>query len=266
MQPNLEASVIEAEQMSKKLEKDKIEANKKKMVVEEEKRIVDKKAAEVTAQYDIAMTELSAVLPILQEAEAALDTLNPKDIDEIKKTNNPPKGVNLTMIVIYMLLEKKHDFKKVEWKNCQSMMQGDFYKSLKTFKKDDVPERIVKAMDKFMQENPDFNPDMVKNASKACFSLCKWALAIQNYAKVAKEIEPKKRQVEIMDAELKKSQAELQLKENKLREEMKKVEDLERLYIEVKEKKEKLEADIELCKARLERADKLTSGLGSEHE
>ena len=107
---------------------------------------------------------------------------------------------------------------------------------------------------------------MVKNASKACFSLCKWALAIQNYAKVAKEIEPKKRQVEIMDAELKKSQAELQLKENKLREEMKKVEDLERLYIEVKEKKEKLEADIELCKARLERADKLTSGLGSEHE
>ena len=35
--------------MSKKLEKDKIEANKKKMVVEEEKRIVDKKAAEVTA-------------------------------------------------------------------------------------------------------------------------------------------------------------------------------------------------------------------------
>ena len=146
------------------------------------------------------------------------------------------------------------------------MMQGDFYKSLKTFKKDDVPERIVKAMDKFMQENPDFSPDMVKNASKACFSLCKWALAIQNYAKVAKEIEPKKKQVEIMDAELKKSQAELQLKENKLREEMKKVEDLERLYIEVKEKKEKLEADIELCKARLERADKLTSGLGSEHE
>ena len=44
MQPNLEASVIEAEHMSKKLEKDKIEANKKKMVVEEEKRIVDKKA------------------------------------------------------------------------------------------------------------------------------------------------------------------------------------------------------------------------------
>jgi hypothetical protein len=35
--------------MSKKLEKDKIEANKKKMIVEGEKRIVDEQAAKVTA-------------------------------------------------------------------------------------------------------------------------------------------------------------------------------------------------------------------------
>ncbi len=65
---------------------------------------------------------------------------------------------------------------------------------------------------------------------------------------------------------MKKAQADLQQKENKLKEEMKKVDDLERAYIEIKEKKERLESDIELCKARLERADKLTSGLGSEHE
>lgn len=55
--------------MSRKLEKDKIEANKKKMVVEEEKKIVDKKAADVTARYDIAMAELASVMPVLQEAE-----------------------------------------------------------------------------------------------------------------------------------------------------------------------------------------------------
>lgn len=88
----------------------------------------------------------------------------------------------------------------------------------------------------------------MKNSSKACYSLCKWCLAICNYAKVAKEIEPKKKYVEAMDIELKKSQAELQMKENKLREEMKKVEDLERAYIEVKEKKERLENEIELCR------------------
>ena len=44
------------------------------------------------------------------------------------------------------------------------------------------------------------------------------------------------------------------------------MEDLERAYIEVKEKKERLESEIELCRQRLGRAEKLTSGLGNEHE
>lgn len=145
-------------------------------------------------------------------------------------------------------------------------MSVGFFDKLKTFKKDEVPERIVKAMDKFKEDNPDFTPEMVKNSSKACYSLCKWCLAIQNYSKVIKEIDPKKRAVEAMDVELKKAQAELEIKENKLREEMKKVEDLERAYIEIKEKKERLEFDIELCRLRLARAEKLTNGLGSEHE
>jgi hypothetical protein len=35
------------------------------MIVKEETRVVDKKAAEVTAENDIAMAELSSVLPIL---------------------------------------------------------------------------------------------------------------------------------------------------------------------------------------------------------
>ena len=108
--------------------------------------------------------------------------------------------------------------------------------------------------------------DSVKSASKAGISLYKWALAIKNYAKVAKEIEPKKKEVEYMDAKLRVAQAELQAKENKLREEMQKVEDLERAFIEVRDKKERLEAEIELCRARLGRAEKLTSGLGSEHD
>lgn len=253
--------------MSRKLEKDKIEANKKKMVVEEEKKIVDKKAAEVTAQFDVAMAELEAVMPILLEAEAALDTLNSGDITEIRGTKAPSKGILNTIILIYMLLEKKHDFKKVDWKMCQQqVLTASLQERLKTFKKDDVPERVVKGMDKFIQENPDFTLENVKNSSKACFSLAKWCLAIKNYAKVAKEIEPKKKLVEEMDAELRKAQADLQAKETKLREEMKKVEDLERAFIEVKEKRENLEAEIELCRKRLSRAEKLTNGLGSEHE
>lgn len=44
------------------------------------------------------------------------------------------------------------------------------------------------------------------------------------------------------------------------------MEDLEKAYTDVKDKKDKLENEIELCRQRLARAEKLTSGLGSEHE
>ncbi len=56
-----------------------------------------------------------------------------------------------------------------------------------------------------MLEHPDFQPDIVKNASKACFSLCKWCFALTNYAKIAKLVIPKKKMVEIMEEELKKA-------------------------------------------------------------
>jgi len=51
-------------------------------------------------------------------------------------------------------------------------------------------------------------------------------------------VEPKKQKVDAMDAELKKAQAELNAKAEKLSEEMKKVEELESAYAAIKEKKD----------------------------
>ena len=265
LQPVLEVSVQEAEVMSKKLEKDKIEANRKKMFVEEDKKVIDKKTAEVNEQFTIAMKDLDSVLPILQEAEAALDTLNANSIAEVKGTNSPSAGMEATIKCTYMLLERKTDSKKISWKDCKQMMSVGFFEKLKTFKKDEVKDNLIKALDKFISENPTFTFESVKSAGVACVSLYKWCMAILNYAKVAKEVEPKKLMVEKMDAELKKAQAELNAKTEKLNEEMRKVEELERAFQEVKDKKDRLEREIELCRMRLVRAEKLTTGLESEH-
>jgi dynein heavy chain len=77
---------------------------------------VDKKAAEVKVIYDAAMKDLNAVLPILQEAEDALKGLNPNDITLLKGTASPTVQVRHTLNIIYMLLERKTDVAKVEWK------------------------------------------------------------------------------------------------------------------------------------------------------
>ena len=65
MQPLLEQSIIDTETLSKRLDRDRVEATRSRMKVEEEKRIVDKQTAEVEYQYNQALSELNKVLPAL---------------------------------------------------------------------------------------------------------------------------------------------------------------------------------------------------------
>ena len=59
--------------------------------------------------------------------------------------------------------------------------------------------------------NPDFQPNIVKNASKACEGLCKWVCAMDVYDRVAKVVAPKK-------AKLAEAEGELGLQMTKLNE------------------------------------------------
>lgn len=67
------------------------------------------------------------------------------------------------------------------------MMSVGFFDKLKAFDKEELVknDKLNRTLELFMQENPDFTPEIVKNSSKACFSLCKWCFALKNYAKIA---------------------------------------------------------------------------------
>ena len=51
-------------------------------------------------------------------------------------------------------------------------------------------------------ENPEFDPSIVKNASKACEGLCKWVRALDVYDRVIKVVAPKKLKLAEAEAEL----------------------------------------------------------------
>ena len=91
-------------------------------------------------------------------------------------------------------------------------MSVGFLDKLKSFKKDDVPDRIVNAVDSFIKETPELTVEEVRKGSQDAVSLCKWTYAIVNYAKVAKQVEPKRKKVGDMQAELNKAQNELNQK------------------------------------------------------
>ena len=53
-----------------------------------------------------------------------------------------------------------------------------------------------------MRVRPDFTPEVVGKQSVAAMSLCMWVLAINKYAKVSKEVEPKRKKLEELNAKV----------------------------------------------------------------
>lgn len=57
-----------------------------------------------------ARADLQAAIPALKEAQKALESLNKKDIDELKVFNKPPKLVQFVMESVCLLLGAKYVF------------------------------------------------------------------------------------------------------------------------------------------------------------
>lgn len=59
------------------------------------------------SQKDVCEKELEAALPILEAAKAALDKINPQEINTLKKMGKPPILVRKVMDTVLLLRGKK---------------------------------------------------------------------------------------------------------------------------------------------------------------
>lgn len=145
--------------------------------------------------------DLELVMPILNAANSALNTLTPQDIQIVKTMKSPPAVVKLVMEAVCILKDVKPDRVQGDggkliddyWKPSLRVL-GDmkFLESLLQFDKENIPERIITKIRTTILTNPNFDPDKIRNASTACEGLCRWVFALDEYEKVAKIVGPKK--------------------------------------------------------------------------
>lgn len=171
LKPILEENVIEQEKLSRKLEKDKVEANKNKVIVEEETRIVEEKAMEIKALQKKAQDSLDEAIPALENAQEAVNTLNQADIAELKTVNEPTPMVSITFTAVAILLEERTNA-NIKWSDIKKMLASDFFGRLKSYNKDSIPQKVINACDKFVEKHPNFIPEEVGKSTKAGKSLC----------------------------------------------------------------------------------------------
>ncbi|KAJ3299892.1 Dynein heavy chain 10, axonemal [Borealophlyctis nickersoniae] len=234
---------------------------------EEKKDLAEKKGTELDAQNvqiakdkEEAEAALAEALPALEEARLALANLSSSEITEIRSFAKPPKEVQKVCECICVI----KGIKDVSWKSAKTMMsQTDFKSSLTTLDVDAISTSQIKAVKNILREM-DVSLVRMTEISAAGSGMLKFVLAIVGYCNVAKQIAPKRAAVATLEKNLALSKAEF----DKITKELKRLNDelttLQQQFHQAKAEQLELKKMAEIMERRLQAADKLISGLGSE--
>ena len=275
LQPKLKVAAEETEVMLGRIDVMQKDANVTKEVVAGEEKICSAQAAAAQEMKSDCEAQLAEAIPALEGAIRALQTLKKSDIAEVKAMKKPPDGVKITMEAVCIMLSvapkmvpnpdgkgpKVPDY----WEPSQKEVLGDpkFLQRLLDYDKDNISIAIMDKVRPFGARE-DFTPDRIKQASIAAAGLCKWVHAMITYDRVAKVVAPKKAALAIASEELLAAAAALAVKQGQLKEIMDQLAELQEQLRATMARKNELARQVTECSNRLERATKLTGGLGGE--
>lgn len=80
-----------------------------------------------------------------------------------------------------------------DWGSAKTLAaDASFLKKLVEVDRETVPEATVKKLKEYV-DNPNFLPEVMESQSKFCKTLCMWVRSIYNFARVHRNLMPKKR-------------------------------------------------------------------------
>jgi dynein heavy chain len=250
LQPELIASAHATEKLMVVIEEKMPGVMETRKVVSAEAAVAQGEADIVMAQKESVEADLAEAIPALESAMAALDTIKPNDINEIKVLSKPPEKIKMVCRAVCIMLGIKSQripdpddpTKRIQdyWGPSQKMLaDAGFINSLKEYDKDNMNPKIVKEIKTDFVDNEDFDPAIIAKASKAAEGMCRWYHAMVIYDRVVKIVAPKKKALEEAEATLAITMGALNKKKAALQEVEDQLADLEKQLEAAKTKKEK---------------------------
>jgi dynein heavy chain, axonemal len=257
--PELKIKAQDTEVLMNKIAKDQEIADGVRKVVSEEEAMVRETALQTEAIASDAQKDLDEALPALESAYKALDSLEKKDIAELKVFSKPPDAVLMVMEAICILFKVKPD-----WDSSKKLLSDpQFMKKMQEYDKDNISESTTKKLRKYT-ETPNFNAEAVEKVSKACKSMCMWVIAMDLYSRVFKQVAPKKTRLDEAQQSLESTRAKLAEKAAALADVEMQLDRLKATYENSVSSKKMLVEKMEETTRRLSRASKLTTALADE--
>jgi len=202
--PVLEVKAAESAAMQKDIEikKKSVDKEKEDCAVEESAAKKEKEAAEIIRKdCDEA---LANVMPIYQQAMAAVNSLSGNDVTELrgfKQAPGPALIVARSLVLMFSVPKKNYKMvtaadgktKECDWWTTakNTVLTSNLLKDLQGYKKDEIPPEVITAVTPLLAED-DFQDARLAKASKAAHGIAKWVRAIIAYDDAMKIVTPKK--------------------------------------------------------------------------
>uniref|UniRef100_A0A672VBK3 Dynein axonemal heavy chain 17 n=1 Tax=Strigops habroptila TaxID=2489341 RepID=A0A672VBK3_STRHB len=241
--------------------------SREKAIADEEEQKVALIAQEVEQKQKDCEEDLAKAEPALEAAQAALNTLNKKNLTELRSFGSPPSAVsNVTAAVMVLTAPGGRIPKDRSWKAAKATMArvDGFLDSLIKFDKENIHENCLKALQPYLQD-PKFKPEFVTTKSSAAAGLCSWVLNIVRFHAVFCEVQPKRQALSKANAELAAAQdklASIKAKIARLNENLRK---LTAKFEKATSDKLKCQQEAEATACTIALANRLVGGLASEN-
>ncbi|XP_044742040.1 dynein axonemal heavy chain 12 [Chrysoperla carnea] len=273
--PKLVEMAANCTEMMKIIETETAQVEQAGALVKKDEAIANIQAAEATELKNECQADLDTAMPIMQEATAALDVLNPSDITMLKSMKNPPEVIKVVMAAICVLKgippekipDRSTGRRILDYWGPSKRMLGDirFLNSIKyEFDKDNIPPAIMQKIRSEYLTHPLLTEKNVEKASLAAATLFKWMLAINQYDIVAKIVAPKKEKLQEAEEQLNATMEILVQKQTMLKNLEERLADLNDQLTKGTAEMKRLTEEVQHCTKKLFRAEKLIGGLGGE--
>eukprot|EP00559_Dactyliosolen_fragilissimus_P007927 CAMPEP_0184869058 /NCGR_PEP_ID=MMETSP0580-20130426/32666_1 /TAXON_ID=1118495 /ORGANISM="Dactyliosolen fragilissimus" /LENGTH=2586 /DNA_ID=CAMNT_0027370293 /DNA_START=1 /DNA_END=7761 /DNA_ORIENTATION=+ len=245
---------------------DQRKAETRKKDVEKMSKEVEDRLKVIHKSKDEAQSNLAKAEPALREAKEKVQNLNPRDINEIRNLRIPPENVELTMKIVFLVLDSKSDWildkaTKGDWSKILKMMKSvDLKKEILDFNVENFPEKKFKV---FFDRN-QLNASDVKKSSKACVALFDWVISQRDYFVVHRLVQPLMDEVARLEAEALESKGRLDTLKNEVSDLEKSLVTYKNEYRELTSEAETLKKDKQLVDSQVTRAESLIKSLGQE--
>lgn len=275
--------------MLSKLEVSSMEAKKEADAVSKIKEACQRDADRIAGEKSDAEEDLAKAQPFVDEAERAVGSIKPNDLNELKKLGKPSDIIKLIFDCVSVLKmaplskvetmeitlgvgkdKKTFNFVKDSYKTVQVGMLSDtrFLQTIMQFskvEKDFINDETVELMAPYL-ELEGFTSLAARNASRAAEGLCTWCRAMADYHEASKIVKPKLEALRLAEAKLQDAERELFKAEMRLKAVMDVLQGLQGDFDKQMATKRAIEENAMNTRKRMEQATNLIASLFGERQ